>query len=204
MKPREAKANQAVQGGMVHAWRPSGGCGRPRTQPEIAELIVRMARENPSWGYTRLRGALYNLGHEVGRNTVKSILLENGLEPAPERGVAPVGTRSSSRILGQSKEPTSSRWRFCAASGLFGVPRANPVPDPRPRPALHSNLPGDAQGGWRQNRPPARTDWGPAQLLLPGGGLSCRRSVFRTLRGSRKDRNSFHLERSGQFSCWSL
>jgi putative transposase len=62
------------------------GPGRPRTQPEIAELIVRMARENPSWGYTRLRGALYNLGHEVGRNTVKSILLENGLEPAPERG----------------------------------------------------------------------------------------------------------------------
>ena len=62
------------------------GPGRPRTKPEIAKLIIRMARENPSWGYTRLRGALYNLGHEVARNTVKSILVQNGLEPAPERG----------------------------------------------------------------------------------------------------------------------
>jgi hypothetical protein len=60
--------------------------GRPRTRAQIANLIIRMARENPTWGYTRLRGALYNLGHEVARNTVQSILLENGLEPEPERG----------------------------------------------------------------------------------------------------------------------
>jgi len=44
-----------------------------------------MARENPSWGYTRIRGALFNLGHDVARNTIKNILKENGLEPAPER-----------------------------------------------------------------------------------------------------------------------
>ena len=45
-----------------------------------------MAKENPSWGYTRLRGALYNLSHEVAGNTIKNILLAHGLEPAPERG----------------------------------------------------------------------------------------------------------------------
>ncbi len=45
-----------------------------------------MARDNPSWGYTRIRGSLHNVGHEVGRNTIKRILLEKGLEPAPERG----------------------------------------------------------------------------------------------------------------------
>ena len=45
-----------------------------------------MAQENPTWGYTRLRGALHNLGHEVARNTIKNILLAHGLEPAPERG----------------------------------------------------------------------------------------------------------------------
>ena len=39
-----------------------------------------------SWGYTRLRGALYNLRHEVARNTIKNILLAHELEPAPERG----------------------------------------------------------------------------------------------------------------------
>ncbi len=59
--------------------------GRPRTAVEIEELILRMARDNPRWGYTRIRGALRNLGHEIGRNTIKRILLENGIDPAPLR-----------------------------------------------------------------------------------------------------------------------
>jgi transposase InsO family protein len=59
--------------------------GRPKTAVEIEELIVRMARENPTWGYTRIRGALNNLGHEIGRNTIKRILVENGIDPAPLR-----------------------------------------------------------------------------------------------------------------------
>jgi hypothetical protein len=42
--------------------------------------------ENSGWGYTRIRGALGDLGHEVGRNTIKRILLDQGLEPAPTRG----------------------------------------------------------------------------------------------------------------------
>ncbi len=62
--------------------------GRPRTAARIEELVVRMACQNPTWGYTRIRGALYNLGHEIGRNTIKRILLENGLDPAPLRGKA--------------------------------------------------------------------------------------------------------------------
>jgi hypothetical protein len=44
-----------------------------------------MARDNPRWGYTRIRGALYNLGHEIARNTIKRVLLENGIDPAPIR-----------------------------------------------------------------------------------------------------------------------
>ena len=43
-----------------------------------------MAGENPTWGYTRLRDALRHLGHEIGRNTVKRILLIHGIEPAPK------------------------------------------------------------------------------------------------------------------------
>jgi transposase InsO family protein len=62
--------------------------GRPRTAAEIEELILQMARQNRTWGYTRIRGALYNLGHEIGRNTIKRIVLENGLDPAPIRGRA--------------------------------------------------------------------------------------------------------------------
>jgi putative transposase len=62
------------------------GPGRPPTKLDIVSLVVRMAKENPCWGCTRLRGALYNLSHEIARNTIKNILLAQGLEPAPERG----------------------------------------------------------------------------------------------------------------------
>ncbi len=60
--------------------------GRPRTKVDLAALIVRMATENPNWGYTRLRGVLHHLGHEIGRNTIKRVLNDHGIEPAPERG----------------------------------------------------------------------------------------------------------------------
>jgi len=59
--------------------------GRPKTAAEIGKLILRMAQENPGWGYTRIRGALRNVGHEIGRNTIKRILNENGIDPAPPR-----------------------------------------------------------------------------------------------------------------------
>src|SRR5215831_1593552 len=41
--------------------------GRPTTKPDIAALVVRMANENPTWGYTRIRGGLRHLGHDVAR-----------------------------------------------------------------------------------------------------------------------------------------
>ena len=44
-----------------------------------------MANENPTWGYTRIRGGLKHLGHDVARNTIKAILKDHGIEPAPER-----------------------------------------------------------------------------------------------------------------------
>jgi transposase InsO family protein len=59
--------------------------GRPRTSQEIVELILRMARENPGWGYDRIEGALANLGHKISDTTVGNILKEHGIEPAPER-----------------------------------------------------------------------------------------------------------------------
>jgi hypothetical protein len=59
--------------------------GRPPTEAEVAALVLQMARENPTWGYTRIRGALHNLGHALARSTIQSILADAGLEPAPER-----------------------------------------------------------------------------------------------------------------------
>jgi transposase InsO family protein len=62
------------------------GPGRPGVMKEIEKLVIRFARENPSWGYRRIEGALVNLGHKVARTTVANILKRNGIDPAPERG----------------------------------------------------------------------------------------------------------------------
>jgi putative transposase len=61
------------------------GPGRPGIMRHISELIVRMAQENPRWGYTRIQGALANLSHKVGRGTIANVLKRNGVEPSPER-----------------------------------------------------------------------------------------------------------------------
>ena len=58
------------------------------TRRDVAARVVRMAVENPQWGYTRIRGALSNLGHEIARTTVKWILHDHGIDPAPERSRA--------------------------------------------------------------------------------------------------------------------
>jgi hypothetical protein len=60
--------------------------GRPRAMQVIVQLIVRMALENRSWGYTRIQGAPANLGHNVSRGTIAKVLGEHGIDPAPERG----------------------------------------------------------------------------------------------------------------------
>jgi len=59
--------------------------GRPRIDKELEDLVVRMARENRSWGYDRIVGALSNLGYCISDQTVGNILKRQGLLPAPER-----------------------------------------------------------------------------------------------------------------------
>src|SRR3989442_3595181 len=59
--------------------------GRPTIDAELEALVVRMARENRSWGYDRIVGALANLGYTLSDQTVGNILKRHGLPPAPER-----------------------------------------------------------------------------------------------------------------------
>ena len=71
---------------------------------------MRLAQENPGWGYTRIQGALANLRHKVRRGTVANVLNHSGIEPAPER----------------SKRTTWStflkaHWKVLAASDFFSV-----------------------------------------------------------------------------------
>jgi transposase InsO family protein len=62
-----------------------GKVGRPAVSQEVVTLALRMARENPSWGYDRIQGALANLGHRVAPSTVANIMKEHGIEPASDR-----------------------------------------------------------------------------------------------------------------------
>jgi putative transposase len=86
------------------------GPGRPPVAAEIRQLVVRMATENRDWGYTRIQGALANVGHDVGRGTIATILRQNGIEPAPER---------QKRTTWQ--EFLKSHWEVLAAADFFTV-----------------------------------------------------------------------------------
>ncbi len=84
--------------------------GRPRVMEIITELVVRMARENRAWGYTRIQGALQNVGHRVGRTTISNIFKENGIDPVPERGKR----TTWSQFL-------KTHWKVLAAADFFTV-----------------------------------------------------------------------------------
>jgi hypothetical protein len=84
--------------------------GRRQVMQVITDLVVRMARENPRWGYTRILGALNNLGHRVARTTVANITKRNGIDPAPERGKR----TTWSQFL-------KAHWNVLAAADFFTV-----------------------------------------------------------------------------------
>jgi putative transposase len=86
------------------------GVGRPRTKDEISTLVLRMVTENASWGYTRLQGALMNVGYKVGRGTIPNILWANGIDPTPLRG------RRTTR-----ETFLKAQWKILVASDFFTV-----------------------------------------------------------------------------------
>ena len=59
--------------------------GRPRTRQVIVDLTVKFAKENPTWGYDRISGALSNVGYHICDSTIGNILKAHGIEPAPTR-----------------------------------------------------------------------------------------------------------------------
>jgi putative transposase len=60
--------------------------GRPPIDAELEAMLLRLARENPRWGYGRLQGELRKLGHALGRSTIRDVLKRRGMPPAPRRG----------------------------------------------------------------------------------------------------------------------
>ena len=59
--------------------------GRPVLSEEVVQLVLRMAKENSTWGYDKIAGAIQNLGHNISDESVGNILRRHGIEPAPDR-----------------------------------------------------------------------------------------------------------------------
>jgi putative transposase len=71
---------------------PTVSMGRPPVADQVQQLIVRLARENPRWGYQRIRGELLRLGCQVSTSSIRRVLHAHGIHPAPRR--APTTWRS--------------------------------------------------------------------------------------------------------------
>jgi putative transposase len=111
-----------------HWTYPVQGHGRPSVPQQVQALIVRLATENPRWGYQRIGGELLRLGCQVSASSIARVLRANGLQPAP-RPASTTWRRSCAARQPASWPVTSSLWTPCSCNGCLSCSSSSCRPD---------------------------------------------------------------------------
>ena len=96
--------------------------GRPRTNSTIEDVTIRLAKENPGWGYDRIADAIRNLGHRVSDQTIGNILKRNGLPISPEREKSTTWAefiRRHKEVLWATDFLTTEIWTWCGLTTFY-------------------------------------------------------------------------------------
>jgi putative transposase len=81
--------------------------GRPPLDPDVQHLIIRLATENPRWGYQRIKGEMLRVGVQVSATAIRTTLRSHGLDPAPRRATTSWRRSCASRPRGSSPATSS-------------------------------------------------------------------------------------------------